>query len=957
MAISVLQKQEGFVSVGLLFLMTVVKTVSSINLLEMAEGPGMESNHVEIEAVQGGEARLPCDLVPSQPGDSVYLVLWYKKDDKTPIYSYDSRSSGAGGAPDLWSEPSVFGDRAKFIDYNGLQQSSGQPAQPAVLSISDVSKFHDEGEFTCRVDFRQSPTKYHRVRLAVIVPPQKPIIMDQTGNRIVGEALGPLDQGQTITLDCLVNGGDPLPRVYWYRNDQMIDDSDMKTFENTVKNRIVLSNIVRSDLNARYRCLAINNNLTAASESSLKINMLFPPLAVKISSEGRPFAAGNDYFVRCITWGSNPPATLTWARTNGRKYTNKHLKVVNETSHDNFTESVMLYHPKPSHHGHSLSCSAANENIVANNVIEDKIKLEIFFPPTVSLDIGKALNLNDLEEGDDVYFECSISANPPPYKVTWLHNGKEILQKPEMQIFVSNQSLVLQKVTRKQAGDYTCHASNVEGDAESDPVTLTIMYAPVCDEAQDVVYGVSENETVSVSCSVKSYPAADTFTWSFNNSLTSTLLPASSYISTPGHSMITYTPHSHMDFGTLLCWGTNMVGNQKTNQPCVFHIIPTGPPDTPKKCNIINQTSSTISISCTPGYNGGLIQRLHVELYTQTRICIANITGQMNLTDVDDEAFTSVDDEGREVFFTVSKLPSDEQFDIKYYASNHKGKSSVKHLKVQTLPLISGEKVMTNAGSQSYSEEIPTLVVIFVGSTVTVLILVTMLIIANTMKRRISVKTDFPQQGMQIKTFQPNSGSASSWGDVQQPLPNCDSQHQDKSPDIIKDTKGEVSKYNAIAITSNHSLSGVGAATTEIKTNFSKRLNGCSSLSRGSEIDTSCQISPPDGGFRDHVIRDDDNNGEHVEVHQDEFLSHSLPRGYPPQPDYAAHSGIHSMYDYSAYKSMSMSRRMPGPGLSGVDSDMVGPNTRMGLPLCDNINVNRSSLRTPLLEDDRESCV
>merc|ERR1712130_215692 len=104
-------------------------------------------------------------------------------------------------------------------------------------------------------------------------------------------------------------------------------------------------------------------------------------------------------------------------------------------------------------------------------------------------------------------------------------------------------------------------------------------------------------------------------------------------------------------------------------------------------------------------------------------------------------------------------------------------------------------------------------VVIFVGSTVTVLLLVTMLIIANTMKRRISVKTDFPQQGMQIKTFQPNSGSASSWGEVQQ-LPNCETQHQDKSPDIIKDTKGEVSKYNAI--TSNHGLVGAGAATTEI---------------------------------------------------------------------------------------------------------------------------------------------
>ena len=99
---------------------------------------------------------------------------------------------------------------------------------------------------------------------------------------------------------------------------------------------------------------------------------------------------------------------------------------------------------------------------------------------------------------------------------------------------------------------------------------------PVCDETQDVVYGVSENESVSVHCRVNSYPPADAFTWSFDNSLTFTLLPTSTFTFSPGHSVIRYTPHTHMDFGTLLCWGTNMVGNQKTNKPCVFHIIPTG---------------------------------------------------------------------------------------------------------------------------------------------------------------------------------------------------------------------------------------------------------------------------------------------------------------------------------------------------------------------------------------------
>ena len=42
---------------------------------------------------------------------------------------------------------------------------------------------------------------------SIKVPPQKPVIMDQTGQRVVGSVLGPLSQGQTVTLDCLVTGG------------------------------------------------------------------------------------------------------------------------------------------------------------------------------------------------------------------------------------------------------------------------------------------------------------------------------------------------------------------------------------------------------------------------------------------------------------------------------------------------------------------------------------------------------------------------------------------------------------------------------------------------------------------------------------------------------------------------------------------------------------------------------
>lgn len=49
-----------------------------------------------------------------------------------------------------------------------------------------------------------------------------------------------------------------------------------------------------------------------------------------------------------------------------------------------------------------------------------------------------------------------------------------LISNPHEGIIVSNQSLVLQNVNRRQSGIYTCVAHNIEGDGVSNPMTLNI---------------------------------------------------------------------------------------------------------------------------------------------------------------------------------------------------------------------------------------------------------------------------------------------------------------------------------------------------------------------------------------------------------------------------------------------------------------------------------------------------
>ncbi|XP_053645077.1 uncharacterized protein [Cherax quadricarinatus] len=588
---------------------------------------------VGVSGLVGAWAELPCRFAPRTPGDKPKLILWYKQGVSRPLFSHDSR------------EPQVEPDLRQV----GVELRLGDGW--ASLAYQNLSAKH-AGVYECRVDFYTSPAYTSLVNLTVVEPVRKVEIL-AAGKHSSGHqepvypgytrVLGPYYPGHTINISCLAHQGWPPPVLTWWLGDKMLKSSRQESLSTAddlgvVQNDLVIENASRSWNERTLTCTANNTHLASPAAASVVITMFLLPSSVVVDNPG-PVVEGRQAHLRCLATGAQPQPKLTWS-INGTAAT-PHKSV----TEGRVTWSTLVVNVTRGHHQVKVTCTATS-SVLPGLSVSNYTLLTVYYPPSVWLSLGRSLQPDSLKEGDDVYFTCTVSASPPASTITWFHQGRVMVQNVSGGVVMSGDSLVLQGVSRHQAGHYRCGAANPLARVVSAPALLRIKYKPECLTSLTTYF--IYDKPINITCTVTSHPPVSCIHWQWKNNDEVSSSAPTNVKNEVSWAVLTVRPYPGGEDRTLSCWGVNDMGTQV--QPCKLAIKELMVPQS--SCRVANITSTSLSLAChTPHLDPHTTTLYTAEVYFDNRTLFANVTSNRPN-------------------FNVSRLDAGTSYQIKVYVTH-----------------------------------------------------------------------------------------------------------------------------------------------------------------------------------------------------------------------------------------------------------------------------------------------
>ncbi|GBP60622.1 Nephrin [Eumeta japonica] len=332
-------------------------------------------------------------------------------------------------------------------------------------------------------------------------PPSAPLITGYVPGTV-------LAAGTVQKLACISTGGNPLATLIWYKNDKKIH-SVTKTTEKSVSSEIsILTNV--TDNQAQYRCEATNSATEIPLFETVTLNVHFAPEAVKVRAEPDVLKPEVEATLYCDGASSNPPALLSWWRdgipVQGSPVTTK------KGLHGGTVSTIQLkLNITKDLNGARYTCQATNEALQRS--VHDALELKVLYPPkfdesTLSNAVGV--------ENEPLVIVVRAEGNPSSITYTWTKDGLPITQSSysnsNERILSEGGMLNITRLSRHDAGVYTCEAVNSQGSAMIN-ITVSVHYpASIKSVSQNGI--TNPNEDAVLSCTAIGNPlTADHIKW------------------------------------------------------------------------------------------------------------------------------------------------------------------------------------------------------------------------------------------------------------------------------------------------------------------------------------------------------------------------------------------------------------------------------------------------------------
>uniref|UniRef100_A0A2A4JKA5 Hemolin n=2 Tax=Heliothis virescens TaxID=7102 RepID=A0A2A4JKA5_HELVI len=361
----------------------------------------------KLEIVQGSRIRIACKA----SGNPIPDIQWIKQ-----------------GA--------VVGENSYDIDYADLVLNNVQVRQGGV--------------YTC-VANNEGGVNEKTVKIDVLEPPKIFQTLFQNANTTSNEVHLEVISGQSFYLHCHPYGN-PLPEVYWFKDDvplKLFDDAMVSTDFGEV---IVVKKAMESQ-SGNYTCVA--RNKVGNTSVVYLVDVLVPPPLPKESSKKVTAGFGKPLVLTCPAVGS-PVPEIMWIKHPYTEISGDTRMVLSE---DNF--DLIINQTEVTDSG-KYSCIMMNK-VGTTEVVFD---VTVQKPPSIAANVG-----SNLIEGHvvalkrSIVLKCEADGYPLP-KITWLKDTQALSESlSNIQRVLGNSLLAIWSADVKDAGQYICVVENEAGTA------------------------------------------------------------------------------------------------------------------------------------------------------------------------------------------------------------------------------------------------------------------------------------------------------------------------------------------------------------------------------------------------------------------------------------------------------------------------------------------------------------